>query len=125
MIRWLVYEQAEVVPMIGGLRFRLLTHRLSLSDADAMRRRDAASEILGQLDRHVTDRAFLIGDIYTIADIALYGYLHVAAEARLGLEPFPHLRGWLAHVADTPSFIADLAPYGANAEPGAGRSIYD
>ena len=37
MIRWLVYEQAAAVPMIGGLRFRLLTHRLSLSDADAMR----------------------------------------------------------------------------------------
>lgn len=74
--------------MIGGLRFRLLTHRLSLSDADAMLRRDAASEILGQLDRHLTDRAFLIGDIYTIADIALYGYLHVAAEARLGLDHF-------------------------------------
>jgi glutathione S-transferase len=125
VIRWLIYEQTEVVPMIGGLRFRLLTGRLRPSDRDAVRRRHAALEILGQLDQHLARREFFVGRRYTIADIAIHGYVHVAGEAQLDLQPYASVRGWLTRVGQTPRYVEDLAPYGANARPRAGQSIYD
>lgn len=125
VIGWLIYEQTDVVPMIGGLRFRLLTGRLTASDRDAERRRTGALGVLRTLDDHLATRDFLVGDSYTIADIAVYGYTHRAHEAGLELEPYPNVRAWLASVGTQPGYMEDVAPYGANAVPGAGRSIYD
>lgn len=125
VIGWLIYEQTDIVPMIGGLRFRLLTGRLTASDRDAERRRKGALEVLRLLEDHLAGRDFLVGGGYTIADIAVYGYTHRADEAGLELEPYPHVRGWLARVEAQPGFMEDVAPYGANAAPGGGSSIYD
>jgi glutathione S-transferase len=125
VIGWLIYEQTDVVPMIGGLRFRLLTGRLKAADRDAERRRKGALELLQALDEHLATRDFLVGRGYTIADIAVYGYTHRADEAGLELAPYANVRAWLARVEAQPGFMEDVAPYGANAAPGAGRSIYD
>jgi glutathione S-transferase len=122
---WLIYEQTDVVPTIGGLRFRLLTQRLVGSDRDAVRRRNGALEVLRVLDDHLTTRDFFVGGGYTIADIAVYGYTHLAHEAAIDLGPYESVRAWLARVEEQPGFVEDVEPYGANAVPGAGRSIYD
>jgi glutathione S-transferase len=124
VVGWLIYEQTDVVPMIGGLRFRLLTKRLAGSDRDAVRRRNGALEVLKTMDDHLTTRDFFVGDRYTIADIAMFGYTHLAQEAGLDLEPYASVRAWLARVAQQPGFVEDVEPYPANAEPGAGSSIY-
>jgi glutathione S-transferase len=123
--RWLVYEQTDVIPAIAGLRFRLLTGRLAPDDPDAVRRRALAAEVLGLLDGHLRGRELFVGDAYSIADIALYGYTHRAGEAGIDLTPYASVRAWLARVEAQPGYVEDVAPYGANAAPGAGRSIYD
>ena len=123
--RWLFYEQADVVPAIGGLRFRLITGRLAPDDAEAARRRAASYEVLGLLDRHLATREFFVGDSYSVADIGIYGYVHVAPEAELELEPFSKVRAWLRRVEAQPGYMNDLEPYPANAHVGASRSIYD
>jgi glutathione S-transferase len=125
VIRWLVYEQTDVIPAIAGLRFRLLTGRLAPDDPDALRRRALAAEVLGLLDDHLRGRELFVGDAYSIADIALYGYTHRAGEAGIDLTPYANVRAWLARVEAQPGYVEDVAPYGANAAPGAGRSIYD
>ena len=123
--RWLFYEQADVVPSLGGLRFRLLTGRLAPGDPEAARRREASHEVLGVLDAELARRDFLVGSAYSVADIGVYGYVHVAAEAGLELEPYASLRAWLARVQAQPGYMNDLQPYPANARAGASRSIYD
>jgi glutathione S-transferase len=125
VLRWLLYEQADIVPAIGGLRFRLLTGRLQPSDPDARRRRASALEVLALLDGHLGDREFLVADRYTIADIAVYGYVHRSAEAGIGLAPHAALGDWLERVRAWDGYFEDVEPYGANARPGLGRSIYD
>jgi glutathione S-transferase len=124
VVRWLVYEQTDVIPAIAGLRFRLLTGRLAPGDPDAVRRAELAEEVLALLDGELRDREFLVGDRYTIADIAVYGYTHRAHEAGISLEPYGAVRAWLARVERQPGYIEDVAPYGANAALGAGQSIY-
>jgi glutathione S-transferase len=125
VMRWLIYEQTDVVFMIGGLRFRLLVGRWTPEDPEAVRRRTGALEVLQLLDDHLAERDFLVGDRYTIADIAVYGYSHRAEEAQLDLAPYPHLREWFVRVESQPGFMEDVEPYPANAGPGAGQSIYD
>ena len=124
VLRWLLYEQTEVVPGVGGLRFRLQTGRLEPDDADAIRRRKAGEEVLAILDHHLAKREFLVAGQYTIADIGIYGYAHVAHEAGYEMNRYPAVQAWLERVAAHPGHVDDLAPYPPNTRPGAGRSIY-
>jgi len=122
--RWLLYEQTDVMPMIGGLRFRLVTGRFAPESEEAERRRSGAHELLGVVDRHLATHLFFAADRYTVADVAVYAYSHVAEEAGIDTSGYPSFRAWLARVAEQPRFVDDLAPYPANASVLAGRSIY-
>lgn len=124
VVGWLIYEQTDVVFMVGGLRFRLMVGRWTPDHPEAVRRREGALEVLQFLDDHLAEDEFLVGGRYTIADIAVYGYSHRAEEAQLDLEPYPNLRGWFERIESQPGFMEDVEPYGANAAPGAGESIY-
>jgi glutathione S-transferase len=123
--RWLFFEQADVVPTMGGLRFRLITGRLAPGDPGAEQRRSGSHEVLALLDRELGRREFLVGDAYSVADIGVYGYVHVAHEAGLDLTPYPALRAWLERVAAQPGYMNDLAPYPPSSYADASRSIYD
>lgn len=125
VLRWLFYEQAEMIPGIAGLRFRLITGRLAPDSAEVERRRAAGHEVLRILDEHLERRSFLVGERYTVADIGVYAYVHVAGEAGFDLAEHPAVRQWLERVEQTPGHMNDLEPYPPNAWPGAGRSIYD
>jgi glutathione S-transferase len=124
VMRWLIYEQTDVIPMIGGLRFRLLAGRLEPSDPRAVRRREGGLEVLQLLDDHLAAHDYFAGDRYTVADVAVYGYTHRADEAGIDVEPYAHVRAWFERVASQPGYIEDVAPYPENARPAAGRSIY-
>jgi glutathione S-transferase len=120
---WLFFEQAELIPAIAGLRFRLLTGRLQPDDPQASARRAAGDQLLRLLDDHITGRDFVVESGYSVADIALYGYVHIAPEAGYVLPDA--IRAWLERVEAQPGFIDDLEPYPPNARLGAGASIYD
>ncbi len=124
VLRWLIIEQTDVIPTMGGLRFRLLTGRLRADDPEARRRHEGAQQVLDLMDEHLRDRGFLLGDRYTIADLANYAYVHVAPDAGLDLARFPAVAAWLARVEAQPGFIDDLEPYPPNARAGVGTSIY-
>ncbi|HEX8085504.1 MAG TPA: glutathione S-transferase family protein [Solirubrobacteraceae bacterium] len=126
VVGWLAYEQAEVIPAVAGLRFRLQTGRLAPDDPGAESRRRAGRFVLDTLERHLAAAGdYFVGDRYSIADIALYGYLHVAEEAGYELHAHRRLDAWRQRVREQPRHMNDVAPYPANAAPGAGRSIYD
>ena len=122
--RWLIYEQTDVMPMIGGLRFRLITGRFAPDSEAAEARRKGAYELLTILDKHLASQPFLVAGRYTIADIAVFAYGHVAEEADIDTSGYPSFLAWLERVREQPGFMDDLAPYPPNASVLAGRSIY-
>jgi len=122
--RWLIYEQSDVMPMIGGLRFRLVTGRFTPDSEEAQRRRIGAYEVLRMIDQHLQSRGYLAGDGYSIADIAVFAYAHVADEAGIDTSDYPNFLAWLERVKSQPRFEDDLAPYPPNAALSVGRSIY-
>jgi glutathione S-transferase len=117
VLQWLAFEQERVMGGIGGPRFRLLTGRPQIEGRLAI-----GEQALALLDAHLRDRDWLAGERCTIADLAVFGYGHVAADA--GLAPGAHVLAWIERLRALPGFVADLEPYGENARPGAGRSIY-
>ena len=125
IVRWLILEQTDVMPGIGGLRFRLVTGRLAANDPEAVRRRGLGRDALAMIENAVGGRRFLVGDRFTIADIAVYAYAHTAPEAGFDLGEFPAVVDWLTRVESQPRFVNDLEPYPDNARPGRGRSTYD
>jgi glutathione S-transferase len=124
VLKWLIAEQTDVMPGIGGLRFRLLTGRWAPDDAPAVQRRELGRAALQLLESHLAESAFLVAERYTIADIAVYAYTHTAPEAGFDLQSFPAVAAWLGRVERQPRFMNDLQPYPENARPGAGRSTY-
>jgi glutathione S-transferase len=124
VMRWLQFEQTQVMGTMGGLRFRLITGRIEPGSPQAESRARAGRDALAILDTHLREREFLAGDRYSIADIAVYGYAHVAGEAGIDAGDFPAVTAWLGRVERTPGYMHDLAPYPANARVGQSRSIY-
>ena len=124
VMRWLFYEQAEIVPSIGSLRVRLAAAVLPPDHPVAQRMRQAGARCLEVLEAHLGKRAFLVGERYTIADLCVYAYVHVAGDATLDLADYPAVSAWIARVEATPGFVDDLRPIPPDTRFGAGRSIY-
>ena len=124
ILRWLIFEQSEVMGTMGGLRFRLRTGRLAPDDPESVRRRAGAVDSLRIMETHLAGRSFFVADRYTIADIALYAYAHLAHEAGIDTHPYAAFIAWLARVREQEGHINDLQPYPPNASAQIGRSIY-
>lgn len=60
---------------------------------------------LGVMEQRLQDHPFLVGDRYTIADIALYAYTHVADEGGFDLSQFPAIQAWLTRVQSQPNYV--------------------
>jgi glutathione S-transferase len=124
VLRWLFYEQAEIVPSIGGLRVRLATGVLQPESSGARHRLAAGAAALAVLEGHLRGRSFLVAERYTVADIGIYGYVHVAGDAGLDLAEYPALGAWIERVEATPGHVDDLEPIPPGTRLGVGRSIY-
>jgi glutathione S-transferase len=104
VLQWLFFEQYSHEPNIAVARF--WEHfGIEVPDSDREAKRRGGVAALNAMERHLADRAYLVGERYTIADIALYAYTHVAPEGGFDLEPYPAIRAWLDKVAAQPDHI--------------------
>jgi glutathione S-transferase len=104
--QWLFFEQYTHEPNVATPRFWL--HYLpkdKVDRAELARKQERGRAAIGVMEQHLATRSFFVGERYSVADIALYAYTHVADEAELDLAPFPAVRRWLARVADQPRHV--------------------
>jgi glutathione S-transferase len=124
--QWLFFEQNLVEPNLGTAQFWRLTGRAEQRPEVFTQKQDAGRAALEILDRHLTGREFVAVDGYTVADISLYAYVHLAPQAGIDLSAFPVVEAWLGRIESQPGFVNDLAPYPPNAFVGAGdSSVHD
>ena len=110
--QWLSFEQENVEPIIGPLRFWTLTGKLPRRSQELIAgKRAAALRALGILERELTARPFIAGDHYTIADMSIFAYASRAEEAGISLDPYPHFREWITRVESQPGFLGTMYPY--------------
>ncbi|MEW9622842.1 glutathione S-transferase family protein [Rhodanobacter geophilus] len=117
--QWLHFEQERVESVIGTLRHWTLTGKLPRRPPALVEvKRVAALRTLAVLERELAARPFIAGERYTIADIAVFAYASRAEEAGLPLQPYPHVRAWIARVEAQPGFLARMHPYSEDPHSG-------
>jgi glutathione S-transferase len=99
VLQWLFFEQYSHEPNIAVVRFWVAYSDAPPADAEVEARRRAGYTALDAMERHLSGRTFLVGERFTIADISLYAYTHVAAEGGFDLAGYPAIRAWLDRVA--------------------------
>ncbi len=106
IMQWMFFEQYSHEPNIAVARF-WLHHAGMTADRRARlaEKQEAGRGVLELMDRHLSNRSFLVGEDYSIADISLYAYTHVADEGGFDLEAWPAVRAWLGRVAAQPRHV--------------------
>src|ERR1700688_2006177 len=107
-LQWMFFEQHSLEPNIGAAYFWLAlikggrdlqSHALE----DWMENGDRA---LGVMEMHLGKYPFFVANRFTIADIALYAYTHVANQCDFDLTRFPAVRDWLDRIAAEPGYVS-------------------
>jgi glutathione S-transferase len=106
MLQWMFFEQYSHEPNIAVVRFwhfsgQLDEHRDALSA-----KMEAGYHALGVMEEHLRANKFFVGGRYSIADIALYAYTHVADEGGFALADYPAVADWLVRVASQKRFVS-------------------
>ena len=107
MLQWMFFEQHSLEPNLGAAYFWLTLVRggRELQQHALEDWMEEGYRALGVMDKHLARHRFVAAGQYTIADIALYAYTHVAHTCDYELERFPAVRDWLARVADQPNHV--------------------
>lgn len=108
-LQWMFFEQYNHEPNVAVARFMML-HPPGGGLSDSGRRALAKKQEQGHaalavMERHLADRPYFVAERYSIADIALYAYTHVAEEGGIALEGYPGIKAWLGRVARQPGHI--------------------
>jgi glutathione S-transferase len=105
VLQWMFFEQYSHEPYIAVVRFWV-----AFSDAPPPAREIEARRRLGYtaleaMERSLAQHTYLVGERYSIADIALYAYTHVAHEGGFDLAPYPAIGAWLQRVSSQPGHV--------------------
>jgi glutathione S-transferase len=105
VLQWMFFEQYSHEPYVATPRYIVkhlpVDHPRRAELPDRLARGRAA---LAVMESHLARRRFFVAERYTIADIALYAYTHVAPEGGHDLAPYPNVNAWLARVAAQPGY---------------------
>lgn len=107
-LQWMFFEQHSLEPNIGAAYFWLCM----IKGGRELQRHavedwlENGYRALGVMEMHLAKHRFFVANHFTIADIALYAYTHLAHLADFDLSRFPAVRGWLGRVEDEPGHVA-------------------
>ena len=110
-LQWMFFEQYSHEPAIAVSRF--IKQHLPADDPQQKRLPDLKPKGYAALDvmeEHLAERDFFVGDTYSMADIALYAYTHVAEEGEFDLAPYHAIQRWLRRIAELPGYIPITKP---------------
>jgi glutathione S-transferase len=104
VLQWQFFEQYDHEPNIAVRRFWLMKG-IQVEPDQLEAKRTGGHRALDAMERHLGARTFLVGERYSIADISLYAYTHVADEGGFDLDGYPAITAWLDRVAAQPGHV--------------------
>ena len=105
VLQWQFFEQYEHEPNVAVARFWLHYKEGAVDAAALAVRQKGGYRALDAMEKHLDGREFFVANRYTLADISLYAYTHVAHEGGFDLSRYPTIRAWLGRVAGQPGHI--------------------
>ena len=106
ILQWMFFEQYSHEPYVAVVRFWHFAGKVEQNRAALPEKMERGYQALDVMEHHLATRAFLVGERYTIADVALYAYTHVADEGGFDLARVPAVRHWLERVRAQPGHVA-------------------
>jgi glutathione S-transferase len=107
VLRWMFFEQYSHEPYIATSRFIIrYLGRPASREGDLESRRGGGYMALDVLEQELARYDFIANDKYSIADIALYAYTHVADEGGFDLAAYPQVNAWLRRIESQPGYVA-------------------
>jgi glutathione S-transferase len=111
VLRWLMFEQRYIQTSISRLRYWTLTSKLSEFASEIATAQALGNRALDVLDDELGKRPFVAGDSYTVADISIFAYSHVAADAEFEVSARANLTRWFDRVRGQAGFRGEVVPY--------------
>lgn len=106
VIKWLMFEVANMGPVMGELYHYMLLEEDEISDAHLQRYKDKLAGYCALLERQLDGREYLCGG-YSIADIALYPWSVIVEDmAEISLGDYPNLKNWASGIGNRPAVLA-------------------
>lgn len=105
VLQWLFWEQYSHEPYVATAR-AILLYQKNPQDPTLPLKTERGYQALALMDRYLAGRQFFVCERYSIADVALYAYTHVAHQGGFDLGRFPALRAWLSRVASQPRHVS-------------------
>ncbi len=103
VLRWILFDNHKFTSYYATLRWMVgLAKQGDPAVIEFLRSRVLGA--FGIVDRHLTNRAFLLGDEPTIADFSLVGYHYYEEDTSIDRDQFPHLKSWARRIADLPGW---------------------
>jgi glutathione S-transferase len=111
MLRWMFWEQYNHEPNIATLRFWLAfvgeTNLSEVQRSQIVGKKDAGNAALQLMNDQLGKTQWLVGDTFSLADIALFAYTHVAEEGGgFALAPYSNVLRWIADIQNSQGFIS-------------------
>jgi len=106
ILQWMFFEQYSHEPFIATSRFIIrYLGRPAERQAELLQKKEGGYAALGVMERQLEAHVYVIGDEFSIADIALFAYTHVADEGDFDLTGFPAVLEWIERVRSRPGHI--------------------
>jgi glutathione S-transferase len=112
LLQWLSFEADYVQTSVGSLRYWTLTGKLRARTPELVAdKRETAERALAILDEQLATRPFIAGPSYSIADISIFAYAHLAGDADIPTANLRNFAAWVERVRGQKRFLAEMFPY--------------
>lgn len=105
ILQWMFFEQYSHEPYIAVVRFWHFAGQVDENRGALSEKMERGYHALAVMESHLQGRQFFVGERYSVADISLFAYTHVAGEGGFELQRFPHVQGWIDRVQGQPGHV--------------------
>ncbi|MDJ0555223.1 MAG: glutathione S-transferase family protein [Microcoleaceae cyanobacterium MO_207.B10] len=107
VMQWLFFEQYSHEPYIATSRYWIsILGKVEEYQAEIQQKQPGGYAALAVMEKHLENHQFFVGDRYSIADICLFAYTHVADEGGFNLQLFPAIQNWLERIKNQPLYTS-------------------
>lgn len=106
VMQWLFFEQYSHEPYVAVAKYILtMLPRNSPRRSEIPKLLNKGYEALAVMEEQLQGQDFIVGNIYSIADIALFAYTHKAAMGNYDLSRYPTIQKWISRIENRPGFV--------------------
>jgi len=105
VLQWQFFEQYSHEPYIAVARF--IAKYLGLPEdkkEEYVSKQEGGNKALAVMEKQLLETSYLLGESFSVADISLYAYTHVAEEGGFNLSHYPAIQAWLARISKLPNY---------------------